>query len=45
VLFPHPCIKESHFGGDDGTVENIDADQSYFLAEVNHITRGLSTKV
>jgi len=24
---------------DDGTVENIEADQSYFLAEVNQITR------
>jgi len=24
---------------DDGTVENIEADQSYFLTEVNQITR------
>ena len=24
---------------DDGTVENIEADKSYFLAEVNQITR------
>ncbi len=39
VLFPHPCIKESQFGEDDGTVKSIDTDQIYFLAEVNHITR------
>ena len=38
-MFLHICIREFQFGGMGCTVEFIEADQSYFLVEVNQVTK------
>jgi len=38
-VFPSSMHQRTSIWRDDGIVENIEADQSYFLAEVNRITR------